>query len=224
MNPSLPNDYIISHIKRETKESILCNAVNKVAVIGDTGVGKTSFIQSYVNGFPLMAIGTTLGVNFHSMFLDIKREKTKLNIWDTAGQDRFRSIIKLYLKNIHGIILMYDIYTSNIRQYLDMWLEMINAENKNIYIVVLCNKIDGLKERNTDHGLKNAIQKGEAYCNEKHLPFFTCSVQNNENTNDAMNYLLYLIRENPNQIDLISTSVPKQSIDFQKRQNSSMCC
>ena len=56
---------------------------------------------------------------------------------------------------------MYDIYTSNIRQYLDMWLEMINAENKNIYIVVLCNKIDGLKERNTDHGLKNAIQKGE---------------------------------------------------------------
>ena len=77
MNPSLPNDYIISHIKRETKESILCNAVNKVAVIGDTGVGKTSFIQSYVNGFPLMAIGTTLGVNFHSMFLDIKREENK---------------------------------------------------------------------------------------------------------------------------------------------------
>ena len=99
------------------QSNIRPDEVVKLAIVGDAGVGKTSYIQSLLKNKPILNQSPTMGISFNTVIVeDVNDVKIKVNIWDTAGQDRFRSIIKLYLKNVDGIILMYDTYTEKVNE------------------------------------------------------------------------------------------------------------
>ena len=84
-------------------------ALYKVVLIGNSGVGKTSlllrFSDDVFNASPL----TTIGVDFKMKTLKVDDKVVKMQIWDTAGQERFRSISQSYFRNSHGCIAVYDI-------------------------------------------------------------------------------------------------------------------
>ena len=80
----------------------------KIILLGDSGVGKTSFLLRFTDNIFHQSYGTTIGVDFKTKEMTVANRKVALNIWDTAGQERFKSIGHAYYREADGIIILYD--------------------------------------------------------------------------------------------------------------------
>ena len=89
------------------KEAIQC----KVVLIGESGVGKTSIINRYISNVFSTTLTATPGASFttKTVFLKEYEQSIKFEIWDTAGQEKYRSLAKVFYKNAAVCILVYDI-------------------------------------------------------------------------------------------------------------------
>ena len=98
----------------------------KVLTIGDSGVGKTCMLLRYVaqkyesNHLP------TIGIDFKIKVMETKGVKLKMQIWDTAGQDRFESISSTFYKGAQGILLCYSITDKKSFANVAKWMQIIN--------------------------------------------------------------------------------------------------
>ena len=100
----------------------------KIVLLGESGVGKTSIIQRYINNTFNPANPTTGGANFVSKRIKFKEEnqEIKFEIWDTAGQERFRSLAKVFYKNASICVLVYDITRRQSFEQLEkFWVEEV---------------------------------------------------------------------------------------------------
>ena len=100
----------------------------KVVLLGESGVGKTSIIQRYISNSFNPGITSTGGANFTSKKMDFPEEKYKIKfeIWDTAGQEKFRSLAKVFYKNAAICVLVYDITRHESFEELEIfWVEEI---------------------------------------------------------------------------------------------------
>ncbi len=91
----------------DEKQSIPC----KVVLIGESGVGKTSIISRYISNTFSSVLMATPGANFttKTVFLKDQNQSIKFEIWDTAGQEKYRALAKVFYKNAAVCILVYDI-------------------------------------------------------------------------------------------------------------------
>ena len=115
----------------------------KIIVIGDTGVGKTNLINTSIGISFLDNNTTSVSSSFVSKQFIINNKKYNINLWDTAGQEKYKSITKLFLKGSEIVILVYDITRSSTFDSLDSWYSICekNLGNQVIYGVV-GNKFD----------------------------------------------------------------------------------
>ena len=119
------------------------NMMIKVVLIGDSGVGKTNIILRYLkNEFDsnsISTIGTTFGVKEL-----IKNKKTyNLNIWDTTGQEIYRSVTKLFIQGAKIVILVYCINNKNTFKSLDFWYNsIIEICGEDVILAIVGNKTD----------------------------------------------------------------------------------
>jgi len=108
----------------------------KVILLGESGVGKTSIIQRYICNIFNPDNPSTGGANYTSKTVDFEEEnqKIKFEIWDTAGQEKFRSLAKVFYKNSSVCILVYDITKRKTFEELQkFWYEEIkNSADCNI--------------------------------------------------------------------------------------------
>jgi len=115
----------------------------KAIVVGDSGVGKSSLVQSYVNNVFTDHYISTIGVDFLTKSIKKDDSIIKLQLWDTAGQERFRPIVNSYYRGTNVIILVYDCTNLESFENLQMWYEEIkNFINKTTPILILSNKND----------------------------------------------------------------------------------
>ena len=115
----------------------------KILLAGNTSVGKSSIFLRFVDNIWNDAFVPTIGVDFKIKTLNINYKNVKLQIWDTAGEERFRTIISSYYKGAHGILLVYDITLKESFESLNDWLNEIKKNtSKNIVKVLIGNKID----------------------------------------------------------------------------------
>ena len=140
----------------------------KVILIGDSGVGKTSLLNRYMDKEFSNNIPCTISADFKIKSIQINPlTSAQIAIWDTCGQEKFRAITKQYFKDAHGIILVFDV--SDRRSFLDLnnWLDEIqnNSIKDDASIVLVGNKID-LKYRCISHEDANSFakNKGLVYC------------------------------------------------------------
>jgi len=139
--------------------------VLKIVVVGPSGVGKSCLIYSFTDGEFLPNNDCTIGVEFAMRVMAIDEgKKVKLQIWDTAGQESFRSITSNYYRGAHGALLVFDITQRNTFLYLDGWL----AELKNFcdpFVVLVGSKADLAESRTVTYAeaLAFAKQHGLAY-------------------------------------------------------------
>ena len=146
----------------------------KIIFVGDSGVGKTTMIKN-LNEEPYKDLNeSSIGIDFYSKKIKYKGTEIRLQIWDTAGQEKYRGLIPSYIRNAALIFLIYDISSKESFNNLTQWIEFINSYEKTK--IVLCgNKIDLENER------KVSKTQGEKFAKEKNLVFHEVSALENIN-------------------------------------------
>ncbi|TGZ73888.1 hypothetical protein CRM22_001252 [Opisthorchis felineus] len=96
----------------------------RLIVIGDSMVGKSSFLRTFVEGNFSNVCDPTVGVDFYSRIVRIRSDKyVKLQLWDTAGQEKFRSIAKSYYRNCVGVFVLFDLTDRETYEHVPSWFE-----------------------------------------------------------------------------------------------------
>lgn len=149
----------------------------KFILIGDSTVGKTCVLTRFVDGWFKAESDPTIGVEFGSKVLKCKSGVTvRLQVWDTAGQESFRSITRSYYRGAIGALLVYDITNANSFENLPSWLkDSLDATNQNIGIVLVGNKSDLETEREVNKEVAKNFAK------ENNLLFLETSAKNGTN-------------------------------------------
>jgi small GTP-binding protein len=166
--------------------------VYKVLLLGDSSVGKTCFLLRYCDKSFQDVHLSTIGLDYRLKSMTLKNNKNiKLQIWDTAGQDRFRAITKNYYKGANGIILIYDVTNMQTYENVKNWISQIKEEaNPNVIIYLVGNKIDVPD----DQRLVKA-EDGQKIADEFNLPFNEASAKDGTNVNEIFQELLEQIDE-----------------------------
>lgn len=117
-----------------------------MVIFGDGGVGKTSLVNRYLKGSFVENTLMTIGVDFHAKELVFDGKKIALQIWDFAGEDRFRFLLPSYVRGSAGAIFMYDITRYASIKSFSEWMGVIRQEKERngspIPIVMVGGKID----------------------------------------------------------------------------------
>ena len=155
----------------------------KLIVIGDSETGKSSLSQRIAIDSFNPTHRRTIGVEFLSREIKISGKIIKLQIWDTAGSDRYRSITKAYYKGSKIIFLVYDVTNLNSFKNIKKWISQIKEELSNkISIVLVANKID-MPERIVSE------EDGKNLANSMNLQIFEASARDNINVSEAFQEL-----------------------------------
>ena len=165
----------------------------KIIIIGDTSVGKTALLSKYLKGvFPTSPL-STVATEFATKIIQIKEGGyIKAQIWDTAGQEKYKSITYHHYKKSVGGLIVYDITKRSSYDNVKNWYnDLINLGEKGCIIALVGNKLD-LIERNER---KREVNKAEAqaYAEDNHMLFFETSAYNGNNINDIFEELLQTI-------------------------------
>ena len=115
-------------------------------MLGNSGVGKSSILSRYTdNKFPLNLMGTA-GIDFKHKYIELDSKAIKLEIFDTAGQERYHCITTNYYQGVMGILLVYDVSDPSSFQDVHKWMDQIrNNVGEDVIIALLGNKIDKRK-------------------------------------------------------------------------------
>lgn len=120
----------------------------KIVIIGDSGVGKSCLLQQYLRGVYDPDHPPTVGVEFGTKNMEIDGAKIKMQVWDTAGQEQFKSITRSYYRGVAGALVVYDITNEKSFNNVKTWLEEAQTQgNPNMSIVLCGNKLDAANKR-----------------------------------------------------------------------------
>jgi small GTP-binding protein len=147
----------------------------KILLLGDSSVGKTCLLPRYVEDTFPENIMSTIGLDYRCKMVSSKGgKKIKLQIWDTAGQDRFRAITQNYYKRADGVVLIYDVTNENTFNNIQIWVNQIKENaNQNVQIALVGNKIDSEKRVVT-------LEQGKELSERYNTLFYEVSAKKNE--------------------------------------------
>lgn len=138
----------------------------KIILIGDPGVGKSNLLLRYCKNEFNLESTTTIGVEFGSKNVLVENKLIKSQIWDTCGQEQFKSIAKTYYKGAVGAVIVYDITRRDTFINVEKWYRDIRENvDYNIVIMLIGNKSDlkHLRAVKTDEASSYAEQRNMAY-------------------------------------------------------------
>ena len=117
----------------------------KILVIGDSGVGKTAIIQRYCENKFDSDYLSTVGVDFKPKMLEVNGKIVKMQIWDTAGQEKFMNITASYYRNTQGVFIVYDVGNRESLERVRMWFAEVSEKTSSNppAIIIVGNKADG---------------------------------------------------------------------------------
>ena len=191
-----------------------------IITLGESSVGKSSIINRYVeNNFDYNFV-STLGVDFRKKNININGEDIRLKIWDTAGQEKFRSIQKQYYRNSDGILLVFDVTKFETFNVLEEWINSIKNQTSNDIIVVLVgNKIDLNNKVISDDDIKN-------FANDNKFKYFLTSAATGKNINEVFDYIvkeIYNIKSKKKKNDGNNNNNKNLKKNYIKRKKKACC-
>mmetsp|Transcript_96698 Transcript_96698/g.153019 ORF Transcript_96698/g.153019 Transcript_96698/m.153019 type:complete len:214 (-) Transcript_96698:113-754(-) len=151
----------------------------KYIIIGDTGVGKSCLLLQFTDKRFRSDHDLTIGVEFGARLVTIDHKQIKLQIWDTAGQESFRSITRSYYRGASGALLVYDVSRRDTFEHLLRWLEEARQNaSANMVIMLIANKSD-LEKRAVTY------EEGASFAREHGLLFRETSAKSSSNVETA---------------------------------------
>ena len=159
----------------------------KVVLLGESGVGKTSIISQFTKNQFNSRVETSVSANFISKVVDFPEinKSIKFDIWDTVGQEKYRSLAKIFYKDAKIIVFVFDITKrKSFEAIKDFWYnETQNNADNNPILAIVGNKIDLYNNRDID------IDEGQAYADEIRAIFQTTSALSNSGISNLFNHL-----------------------------------
>jgi len=149
--------------------------IYKIVIIGDSGTGKSSIMKRFVDNEYSPNYICTIGVDFKIKTLLVGDIYTKLQIWDTSGQERFRTITKAYYRGSNCIIIVYDTTDRETFESVKFWLEEVDLHTDLDTLKILV----GTK---IDHDKKIVdTSEGSSLAKKFDMFFVECSAKNDIN-------------------------------------------
>ena len=161
----------------------------KLILLGDVGVGKSAIIQRFYDNTFEENILTTFNASFLEKEVTIKGKKVVLEIWDTVGQEQYRSMTQLFVKNSKIIILVYNVTRMKTFESLNYWYDFINKElGSNIVLGLAGNKTDLIFEDNYEEEV--SPEKGKEFAEKIGASFALVSAKESGNEIKVLFYEL----------------------------------
>ena len=190
----------------------------KIIVVGNSGTGKTSFVNKWIKDTFDESYKATIVSEFSFKVIDYKDKSYKIQLWDLAGVDQNICITKIFSKDSHGCIVVSDITNEKTLPECVKWKNTVDETTKfiddsNIPAILIRNKVDLLEENNdNDNDDENMIKE---FCEKnKFLRCFKTSAKTGTNIEEAMNFLI------SNIIDRMDKIAQSGSNPFEKQRES----
>ncbi|XP_040430199.1 EF-hand calcium-binding domain-containing protein 4B isoform X1 [Cygnus olor] len=184
----------------------------KIIFVGNSSVGKTSFLRRFCEDRFFPGTAATVGVDYNVKTITVDNTQVALQLWDTAGQERYRSITKQFFRKADGVIVMYDITAKDTFTAVKQWLISIEeGTGENVPVLLLGNKTDNEKEREVPNGM------GEHLAKDYNLIFYECSAYSGHNTKKSVLHLARILKEHEDKMK-------EKTIELQPDVNKKSCC
>ena len=197
----------------------------KLIIVGDSFVGKTNIMSQYIRKEFSLNTKSTVGVEFGAKIIKIENKMIKAQIWDTAGEERYRSVTNAYYKGAKGAFVVYDITNKLSFESVEKWIQdlKINSDH-NITLLLIGNKKDLEDKREV---LK---EDGEEKAKTFGLGFIETSACTGENIDKAFEIMLKEVfnknfTNNNSEEELNYINIGKNiELDEQPQEKKSSCC
>lgn len=121
----------------------ICDYIAKVVVIGESSVGKTNILSRFSRNEFSIETKSTIGVEFLTKISEIKGKKIKLQIWDTAGQEKYKAITNSFYCNSNAALIVFDLSIKESFEKIDYWVKEVKKYTReDIILILIGNKSD----------------------------------------------------------------------------------
>ena len=197
--------------------------VLKLLLLGDSSVGKTSILNKYIsNKFDESSI-STVGVDYMDKIIDYNKFKIKLQIWDTSGEEKFRTITKNFYRNADGLLVVFDLTKKESYDHIRIWINEAKENNDKLKTILIGNKLDLKDERIV------AIDVAKQFAEKNNLKYIETSAKDGTNINESFQAIIDLLFDGKSSEEILheftkqdsSLSVVDDSMEVKKKKS---CC
>lgn len=197
--------------------------VLKLLLLGDSSVGKTSILLKYIsNKFDESSI-STVGVDYMDKIIDYNKFKIKLQIWDTSGEEKFRTITKNFYRNADGLLVVFDLTKKESYDHIKSWINEAKENNDKLKTILIGNKLDLKDERIV------AIDVAKQFAEKNNLKYIETSAKDGTNINESFQAIIDLLFDGKSSEEILheftkqdsSLSVVDDSMEVKKKKS---CC
>ena len=189
----------------------------KILLLGESCVGKTCILLKYVEGTFSQNICSTIGVDFMEKIIDYGDTKAHLQIWDTSGQEKYKSIGLNFLRNADGVILVFDLTQKDTFEQMKQWLNDVNEICDDVKIIILGNKSDLKDERKVEEEIANNFAEKLNY------KYFETSAKEGTNIENAFKAMADLLMD-PQTREIINNKRHRGNSVLTKKNNIKKGC
>ncbi|CDW79315.1 rab gtpase [Stylonychia lemnae] len=169
----------------ETTENPPPQEIFKVVLVGDEKTGKSQLLSRVTQDQFDETYRSTIGCEFGTKTYEINNRFIKLQLWDTAGQQRFASISRAYYRGANAIILCYDITNADSFNSLEQKLKEAQEIEENVKSIIVMGCKNDLEDQR-----QVTIQSGQEYANSNNAQFFEVSALNSNSVHAAFNEIM----------------------------------
>ena len=174
------------HCRKPLPAQVTYDQVFKLLIIGDSGVGKSSLLMQFSENL-LSDTTTTIGVDIKNCTVDVEGAKVKLEIWDTAGEERYMTISSMHYRGTHGVIFVYDVTNADTFKSIKKWLHKINQNCDRVSRVLVGNKDD-------DHEKKVVpLEEAQQFADQIDIPLYETSAKEGKNVEEVFHAIAWLV-------------------------------
>ena len=190
----------------------------KIVVVGDSGVGKTCMLIRFVRDIFDEESQPTLGVEFLTKIVQTEQHRIQLQLWDTAGQELFRSVTRGYYRGSAGALLVFDLTNRDSFDNIERWLRDIRDVARSDVVTLLIGNKSDLSERR-----QVSYEEAESFAKAHAMQYFETSAKTGENITKTIDACVAVIEKNVDD-GAYEVAPNNDNVDFHQEETKQSSC